>query len=205
MTTKSPRPALPTGLRMAIDYGPLALFFLVNFLTPGTAHTRVIAATATFMAATVVAMIVSKVKTGRIAPMLWMSGGLVLVFGGLTIYFNDDTFLKMKPTLVYAMFASILAFGLLTDRPLLKSLLESTYPGLSADGWRKLTRNWALFFVFMACLNEAVWRNSSWNFWVGFKLWGAVPMTLIFAMANVPMLMRHGLKIGTDTDVPPAG
>ncbi|KQM65677.1 septation protein A [Sphingomonas sp. Leaf17] len=203
MTTKTSAP-LPTGLRMAIDYGPLVLFFAVNFLAPGTTHTRVIAATATFMAATLVAMIVSKVKAGHIAPMLWMSGGLVLVFGGLTIYFNDDTFLKMKPTLVYAMFASILGFGLLTGRPLLKSLLESTYPGLSAHGWRKLTRNWALFFVFMACLNEIVWRNSSWNFWVGFKLWGAVPMTLIFAMANVPMLMRHGLKVGTDTDIPPA-
>ena len=205
MTTKSPQTALPTGLRMAIDYGPLVLFFAVNFLTPGDAHTRVIAATATFMAATLVAMIVSKVKAGYVSPMLWMSGGLVLVFGGLTIYFNDETFLKMKPTIVYAMFASILTFGLVTDRPLLQSLLGSAYPGLSQEGWRKLTRNWALFFVFMACLNEAVWRNSSWNFWVGFKLWGAIPLTLLFAFVNVPMLMKHGLKTGADTDVPPAG
>ena len=213
MTTKTSRPPLPTGLRMAIDYGPLVLFFAVNFLTPGPPQTRVIAATVTFMVATLVAMIASKIKAGHISPMLWMSGGLVLVFGGLTIYFNDETFLKIKPTIVYGMFASILTFGLLTGRPLLQSLLESAYPGLTPDGWRKLTRNWALFFVFMAALNEFVWRytasiwtpKQSWDFWVGFKLWGAIPLTLLFAFANVPMLMKHGLKTGADADVPPAG
>jgi intracellular septation protein len=199
------RPAPSTGLRMAIDYGPLAIFFAVNFLTPGPALARVLAATGAFMVATIVAMIVSRVKTGHISAMLWMSGALVLVFGGLTLYFHDETFLKMKPTIVYAMFAAILAFGLATGRPLLQGLLGAAYPGLSGEGWRKLTRNWALFFLFMAVLNEIVWRSTTWDVWVSFKLWGAVPMTLVFAMANVPMLMRHGLKLGEDAPPVPPG
>jgi len=194
------------GLRIAIDYGPLAIFFAVNFLTPGPALARVLAATGAFMVATVIAMIVSRVKTGHISAMLWLSGALVLVFGGLTLYFHDETFLKMKPTIVYAMFAAILTFGLVTRRPLLESLLGSAYPGLSAEGWRKLTRNWIGFFVFMAVLNEAVWRSTSWDVWVAFKLWGAIPLTLIFAMANVPMLMRHGLETkDVPETVPPEG
>ena len=202
--TKSP---LPPGLRMAIDYGPLAIFFAVNSLTPGAPIARVVAATTAFIIATIVAMIVSKVKSGHISPMLWMSGALIIVFGGLTIYFHDQRFIQMKPTIIYAMFAAILTFGLVTGRPLLQSLLGTAYPGLSADGWRKLTRNWAVFFVFMAVLNEAVWRNSTWDFWVGFKLWGAIPLTLIFAFANIPMLLKHGLQTGDKavTDLPPEG
>jgi intracellular septation protein len=99
----------------------------------------------------------------------------------------------MKPTIYYALVAALLGFGLATDRPLLQRVLGSAYPGLSQEGWRKLTRNWALFFGFMAALNEAVWRNSSTDFWIGFKLWGAIPLTFLFAALNVPMLLRHGL------------
>ncbi len=202
MTTKS----LSPGLRMAIDYGPLSVFFAVNFATPGLPIVRVVAATTAFVIATIAAMIVSKVKAGQISPMLWMSGALVVVFGGLTIYFHDERFIKMKPTIVYAMFSAILTFGLVTGRPLLQSLLETAYPGLTAEGWRKLTRNWAVFFAFMAVLNECVWRNTSWDFWVGFKLWGAIPLTLLFAFANIPMLLKHGLQTGDKpVDVPPAG
>ena len=211
-STKSP---LSPGLRMAIDYGPLAVFFAVNFLTPGAPIARVIAATTAFIIATVAAMIVSKVKAGHISPMLWMSGALIIVFGGLTIYFHDQRFIQMKPTIIYTMFAAILLFGLLTGRPLLQSLLESAYPGLTAQGWHKLTRNWVVFFVFMALLNEFVWRytlaawgkDAGWNFWVGFKLWGAIPLTLIFAFANIPMLLKHGLQTGDKavTDLPPEG
>jgi len=136
--------------------------------------------------------------------MLWLSAGLVIVFGALTLYFRDDTFIKMKPTIVYAMFSAILTFGLLTGRPLLQQMLETAYPGLSATGWRKLTINWAAFFACMAVLNEVVWRHSTWDFWVGFKLWGAVPLTLIFAGANIPMLLRHGLQLEKDAPLPPA-
>src|SRR3546814_4543878 len=126
--------------------------------------------------------------------MLWISGALVLVFGGLTFYFHDPKFIQVKPTILYAMFAGSLGFGLVTGRPLLEALLGSAYPGLNALGWRKLTRNWAVFFAAMALLNEIVWRSTNWDFWVGFKLWGALPLTFLFALANVPMLMRHGLR-----------
>ncbi|OYY90599.1 MAG: intracellular septation protein A [Sphingomonas sp. 28-66-16] len=194
---------------MAIDFGPLIVFFGVNFLVGGAQISRVLAATAAFMVATAVAMAVSRWKTGHISAMLWMSGVLVLVFGSLTIYFHNETFIKIKPTLIYLMFASVLVFGLVTGRPLLQSVLETAYPGLSAKGWRQLTINWAVFFVVQAILNEAVWRNSSWDFWVAYKLWGVIPMTLIFAVANMPMLMRHGLQTEgdpvADVPIPPEG
>jgi len=196
-----PKPA--PALRMAVDYGPLVVFFLVNFMTPGLTIVRVITATIAFMVATVIALLVSKLKLGSISPMLWMTSVLVLVFGGLTIYFHDERFIKMKPTFVYAMFAGVLTFGLATGRPLLQSLLESAYPGLTPKGWRQLTINWAIFFAFMAVLNESVWRNTTTDFWVAFKLWGAIPLTLIFAFANIPMLMKNGLQLGSDLPVPP--
>ncbi|HEX8388290.1 MAG TPA: inner membrane-spanning protein YciB [Sphingomonas sp.] len=205
---------------MFVDYAPLIVFFTANFLIPASVSMRLVAATtgflsdmdrvaalviarvvvatAAFVVATVAAMALSFARTGRISPMLWLSGGLVVVFGGLTLYFNDPRFIQMKPTIVYAAFAAVLAFGLLTGRPLLEGLLGSAYPGLSADGWRKLTRNWAVFFVAMAALNELVWRTMGWDFWVSYKLWGAIPLTLLFAMANVPMLMRHGLQVAGD-------
>lgn len=194
---------LSPGLRMAVDFGPLAVFFLANMLAPNPKLLKVLTATTAFMIATGVAMIVSRVKAGRISPMLWITGVLVLFFGGLTLWFRDDTFIKMKPTIVYTMFAVILGFGLATGRPLLRMLLESAYPGLNETGWRKLTVNWVGFFAFMAVLNEAVWRTQSWDFWVGFKLWGAVPLTLLFAILNIPMLLRHGLNDGKDAPIPP--
>ncbi|KQM98391.1 septation protein A [Sphingomonas sp. Leaf25] len=196
---------------MALDYGPLGVFFVANLLAsklslPDMVDSlaQVIIASIAFMIASLVSIIVSKWKTGHVSPMLWLSAGLVIVFGALTLYFRDDTFLKMKPTIVYAMFASILTFGVVTGRPLLQQMLETAYPGLSATGWRKLTVNWAGFFAFMAVLNEVVWRHSSWDFWVGFKLWGAVPLTLLFAGANIPMLLRHGLQLEKDAPLPPA-
>jgi intracellular septation protein len=210
----SRQPASP-GLRMALDYGPLLVFFAVNFLMPGLPIVRVLAATGAFMAAMVVAVVVSWVKTRHVSPMLWLTAVLVIVFGGLTLYFHDQKFIQMKPTFVYAVFALVLGFGVISGRPLLKLLLGSAYPGLSAEGWRKLTRNWALFFVFMAALNETVWRTAdavmtpeaAWNAWVLFKFPGCVIITLVFAIANVPMLLKHGLAVEKDavTDIPPEG
>ena len=179
--------------RMALDFAPIVIFFVVNAVVSGPQIYRVIVATIAFMLATAAAMLISKIKLGRVSPMLWLSGALVFVFGGLTLYFRDENFIKMKPTIVYLMFSSILAFGLATGRPLLKLLLEAAYPGLNDIGWRKLTVNWAIFFAFMAVVNELVWRNSSWDFWVGFKLWGVMPATLLFAGINIPMLLKHGL------------
>ena len=179
--------------KLLIDLGPLLVFFLVNFLAPVPQVFKIFVATGAFMVAMVVAMIFSALRYGRISPLLWFSGVMVVVLGGLTIWLHKDWIIKMKPTFYYVLVSGLLWFGLATDRPLLQRVLGSTYPGLDERGWTKLTRNWAIFFAFMAVLNEAVWRNSSTNFWVSFKLWGAIPLTFLFAAANIPMLMRHGL------------
>ena len=157
--------------------------------------------TAIFIAAFVVALVVSFALTRTLSALQLFSGFLVIVMGGLTIWLHNETFIKIKPTIYYGIVAALLTFGLATGRPLLKSVLGSTYPGLDEDGWRKLTRNWAIFFAVMAVVNEAVWRNSTTDFWISFKLWGAIPATLLFAFANVPMLLRHGLALD---DKPPA-
>jgi intracellular septation protein len=181
------------GAKLIIDLGPLLVFFAVNFLAPVPAVARIFVATGAFMVAMIAAMLFSAIRYRRISPLLWFSGIMVVILGGLTIWLHDRTFIQMKPTVYYALVAGLLGFGLATGRPLLQQVLGSTYPGLDADGWRKLTRNWARFFAFMALLNEAVWRNTSWDFWIGFKLWGALPLTFLFAAANIPMLLRHGL------------
>jgi intracellular septation protein len=181
------------GAKLLIDLGPLLVFFLVNFLAPVPAVTKIFVATAAFMVAMVAAMLFSAIRYHRISPLLWFSGAMVVVLGGLTIWLHNESFIKMKPTLYYALVSGLLWFGLATDRPLLQRVLGSTYPGLDEDGWTKLTRNWAAFFMFMAVLNELVWRNSSTDFWIGFKIWGALPLTFLFAAANIPMLLRHGL------------
>jgi intracellular septation protein len=179
--------------KLLIDLGPLLVFFLVNFLAPGSPLIRAIEATIAFMIAMVVAMIFSALRYGRISPLLWCSGVMVLILGGLTIWLHKQWIIQMKPTFYYALVSGLLWFGLATDRPLLQRVLGSTYPGLDEDGWKKLTRNWAAFFAFMGVLNEVVWRNFSWDFWVAFKLWGAIPLTFLFAAANIPMLLKHGL------------
>jgi intracellular septation protein len=179
--------------QLLIDVGPLLVFFAVNFFAPVPAALKIFVATGAFMAAMVAAMIYSAIRFRHISPMLWFSGVLVVVMGGVTLWLHDETFIKMKPTLYYLFVSALLAFGLIADKPLLKRVLGSTYPGLDEEGWRKLTRNWAFFFGCMAILNEAVWRNSTTDFWIGFKLWGAIPLTFLFAAANIPMLLKHGL------------
>lgn len=191
MSEAKPEPT--GGGRLLIDLGPLLVFFMVNFLAPVPPAAKIFVATGAFMAAMIAAMLYSQIRFRTISPLLWFSGIMVVVMGGITIWLHDETFIKVKPTLYYLFVAAILGFGLLTGRPLLKAVLGSAYPGLDAEGWRKLTRNWAIFFAFMAAVNEAVWRNSSTDFWVGFKLWGAIPLTFLFAAANIPMLLRHGL------------
>ena len=180
--------------QLLIDVGPLLVFFAVNFFAPVPQALKIFVATGAFMAAMVAAMLYSALKFRHISPMLWFSGVLVVVMGGVTLWLHDETFIKMKPTFYYLFVAALLGFGLWADKPLLKRVLGSAYPGLDEAGWRKLTRNWAFFFVAMAALNEAVWRNASTDFWIGFKLWGAIPLTFLFAAANIPMLLRHGLN-----------
>ncbi|SDC28598.1 intracellular septation protein [Sphingomonas sp. YR710] len=198
-TAKEPGPLV----KLAIDLGPLLVYLLAYWFTK-----HVILSTAAFMGATALAILASKLLHGRISAMLWFSGVMVLVLGGLTVWFHDPRFIQMKPTIYYLMVSAILAFGMITDRPMLKMVLGQAYPGLSDIGWAKLTRNWALFFVAMAIANEAVWRSTSMDFWLGYKLWGAMPATLLFAIANIPMLMKHGLsaeKAEADPPLPPQG
>jgi intracellular septation protein len=183
--------------KLAIDLGPLIIFFAVN------AWLGIFAATGAFMAAIAAAMIVSKIKYRHISPMLWFSGVMVLVLGGITLWLHDETFIKIKPTIYYTTVAALLLFGLYTGRNLLKAVLGTAYPGLSERGWQLLTRNWAVFFLVMALLNEAVWRTTTTEFWIGFKLWGFLPATFIFALANVPMLMRHGMQLEKAKEEPP--
>jgi intracellular septation protein len=181
------------GTKLLIDLGPLLVFFLVNFFAPVPQVLKIFVATGAFMVAMIAAMLLSAIRYRTISPLLWFSGIMVVVLGGLTIWLHNEAFIKMKPTIYYALVSGLLWFGLATDRPLLQRVLGSTYPGLDAKGWSKLTRNWATFFIFMAILNEAVWRNTTTSFWIGFKIWGALPLTFLFALANVPMLIRHGL------------
>jgi intracellular septation protein len=186
------------GARLLIDLGPLLVFFAANYLTGD-----VIQATIAFMVAITAAVLVSKLKYGAVSPLLWFSAFMVLVLGGVTVWLNDETFIKIKPTIYYVLVSALLIFGLATGRNLLKMVLGAAYPGLSDEGWRNLTRNWALFFAAMALINELVWRTTSTDFWIGFKLWGALPATFLFALANVPMLMRHGMQLDERKPEPP--
>lgn len=189
------------GARLLIDLGPLAVFFAVNWLRD------IFTATVAFMIAISAAMLLSRVRYRHISPMLWFSGAMVLVLGGITVWLHDETFIKVKPTILYTAIASVLLFGLATGRNLLKVVLGTAYPGLSERGWVLLTRNWIGFFFAMALVNETVWRSTSTDFWVGFKLWFFLPATFLFALANVPMLMRHGLnadRAAADPPVPPS-
>jgi intracellular septation protein len=184
------RPEPAPLVRLALDLGPVAIYFLAYTLT----GKNIFVATGIFMAATATAMLVSQIRYGRISPMQWFSSAMVLVLGGLTIWLQQDWFIKVKPTLYYLMVSGVLWFGLATGKPTLRLALGSAYPGLDERGWVLLSRNWALFFIAMAVANECVWRTSSTDFWLGYKLWGAMPATLIFAAANVPMLLKHGLN-----------
>ena len=190
------------GATLLIDYGPLILFFLTNFLAPVPTVLRVFYATGVFMAAMIAAMLYSQIRYRHISPMLWFSGIMVVVFGGLTLWLHDERFIKVKPTIYYGAVAALLLFGLLTRRNLLKVVLGSAYPGLRERGWYLLTRNWVVFFLAMAGLNEAIWRTTSTEFWAGSKLWLFIPATFLFAAANVPMLLRHGLADEQPAELP---
>jgi intracellular septation protein len=203
VTAESEKREPSVGARLMIDLGPLLVFFLVNFFAPVPDFAKIFYATGAFMAAMIVAMMISYLRYRHISPLLWFSGIMVVILGGITIWLHNDTFIKMKPTVYYVLIASLLAFGLATGRNLLKMVLGAAYPGLSEEGWKLLTRNWAIFFLVMAVVNEAVWRNSSTSFWIGFKLWGFLPATFLFAIANVPMLMKHGMQLDQAKEEPP--
>lgn len=171
-------------LKLALDIGPLILFFAVN------ARFGIYTATAAFMAAVLIALAVSYALTRRLAIVPLVTAFIVLVFGGLTIALHNDLFIKLKPTIIYLLFAVTLLGGLLSGRPLLHIVFDSAFH-LTEEGWRKLTWRWAIFFFAMAALNEAVWRTQSTEFWLGFKAFGAIPLTVLFAALQVPLLNKY--------------
>jgi intracellular septation protein len=150
----------------------------------------IFAATGTFMVAVVIALAVSYVLIRRFPLMTVVSAIIVMVFGGLTIFLHDETFIKLKPTLIYLLFAGVLAGGLLLKKPLLSMVFDSVFH-LTEEGWRKLTIRWAAFFLVMAVLNEIVWRTQTTDFWVSFKLFGFMPLTFLFALAQFPLMRKH--------------
>ena len=183
--SKSEKPAAGNPLlKLVLDFAPLLLFFGANVVW------GIFAATAMFMAATVASLVSSRLLHGRFAPMPIVTGVFVLVFGSLTLYLQDETFIKIKPTIIYFLFAGILLAGLLVGRPLLKLLMGEVFD-LTDEGWRKLTYRWAGFFAALAVTNEVVWRSVSTDAWVSFKVFGLVPLTFLFAVLQVGLLQRH--------------
>ena len=174
----------PSWLRPVVDYGPLAAFFVVYWLAGLTA------ATVAIMVATAVALALAYGFERRLAPMPLVTAAIVGIFGGLTLWLHDDTFIKMKPTIVQLIFAAVLFGGLLVKRPLLKPLLGAAW-SLDDAGWNKLTLRFALFFLAMAALNEAVWRTQSTDFWVTFKVFGIMALTFVFVASQVFFMRAH--------------
>jgi intracellular septation protein len=174
-------------LKLLVEVGPLAVFFLTNYWAQD-----IYRATGAFMVATVISLIASRVLFGRIPVMPLVSGVFVVVFGGLTLWLQDEHFIKMKPTLVNALFASTLFVGLLAGQSLLRFLFGDVFR-LTEEGWRKLTLRWACFFVFLAVLNEIVWRTVSTDAWVNFKVFAIMPLTMAFAVSQVGLLRAYEL------------
>jgi intracellular septation protein len=189
VTPTAPRHINPL-LKLALELGPLAVFFLSN------GRAGLFAATALFMGATAISLIVSWILIRRVPTMPLVTGVVVLVFGGLTLYLHDELFIKLKPTIVNTLFAVVLLGGLFFGKSFLAVVFDSAF-NLTEEGWRKLTFRWGLFFVFLAILNEIIWRNFSTDFWVGFKVWGVFPLTFIFAASQFPLLQRHAAPEGT--------
>ena len=187
------------GWSLAIDYGPLLVFFAAYKIS------GVFAGTAAFMVAIAVAVGVSLWRLGRVSPMLWLSAILVVGFGSLTLYFNDERFIQHKPTVIYALLGLLLAGGLMVGKPLLKTVLEAGYDGLSDRGWTILSRNWAAFFIVMAALNEVMVATLSFDTWLTVKVWGLTLLSFAFALANTPVLLKHGMGDEDPAVVPPQG
>jgi intracellular septation protein len=184
-TKPTETPALGAQLiKLLVEVGPLAVFFVVN------ARAGIFWGTGTFMVATIASLIASRIFYGRIAVMPLVTGVCVMVFGGLTLWLHDDHFIKIKPTIVNGLFAAVLFAGLLWGQSFLKVVFGEVF-NLTEEGWRKLTMRWACFFVFLAVLNEVVWRSVSTDTWVSFKVFGIMPLTMAFAVAQIGLLRRY--------------
>jgi intracellular septation protein len=185
-------------LKFALELGPLALFFgaySLGYKEPifGVPMTPLLVATGVMMISVLITLGVSYALLRRIPIMPLVTAIIVVIFGSLSFYFHDDTFIKMKPTALYVMFGGALLGGLAFNRPLLPVLFDGAL-NVTAEGWRKLTWRWAFFFLALAILNEIVWRNFSPGFWVAFKTFGIMPLTILFALSQAPLVMRYEAK-----------
>lgn len=174
-------------IRLARDLGPLIVFFAAYEFF------GIFVATGCFMVAVLVALAAGYLYEKRLAPMPLLTAALVLIFGGLTLYLRNDIFIKMKPTVLYALFGVLLLGGLAFNQLLIKHVFSDAFD-LNEEGWRRLTWRWGVFFVGLAVLNEIVWRNFSTSIWVNFKVWGIIPLIFLFAVAQTPLLMKHGVE-----------
>jgi intracellular septation protein len=181
------RKELQPLLKLALELGPLGVFFFAN------ARFGIFTATGAFMVAIAVSLGLSWLLTRRLAVMPVITGVVVLVFGTLTLLLEDETFIKLKPTIVNTLFGLVLLGGLAFGRSLLGYIFDSVFK-LDEEGWRKLTFRWGLFFFALAVLNEIIWRNFSTDFWVSFKVFGIMPITLLFTITQMPLIMRHSLE-----------
>lgn len=181
------KPAQAPLVKLALDLGPLIVFFTV-FQFSG-----IFAATAAFMVAVLVALALGYLRERTLSPMPIFTAVLVMVFGGLTLYLKNDVFIKMKLTVYYAICGALLLGGLGFNRLFIKSVFGQAFD-LDETGWRKLTWRWGLFALCIAALNEAVWRNFSTSIWVDFKLWGTMPLTFLFALAQTPLILKHDIS-----------
>lgn len=186
MNTHSKRPE-KAWVKPASDYGPIIVFFAAYQIWD------LMTATAALMGATAIALALSLAINRRVPLMPLITAGVVGVFGALTLIFNDDTFIKIKPTIVQTLIAAILLGGLLFGKTLLKPVMGSAWP-MDDAGWRILTRNFGLFFLAMAVLNEAVWRTQTEQFWVNFKVFGLMALTFAFSLTQIPVLNRHRIE-----------
>ncbi|MXP43926.1 inner membrane-spanning protein YciB [Allopontixanthobacter sediminis] len=186
-------------LNVLVDYGPLLVFLGVYLWSKPDGENlagqiaATIKGTAAFMVAAIIALAVSKWRLGKVSPMLWLSTGLIIVFGGITIYSGDQRWIQAKPTVVYVVFGAALLIGWWMGRAVLKILLEAAFEGLSDEGWLVLSRNWGLFFLFLAVLNESIVAFASFESWLWAKFWVFMPLTFLFTFSQVPMLLRNGL------------
>ena len=183
MDKKVPHPLF----KLATELGPLLIFFFVN------SKANLFVATGAFMVAVVIAMAASYIVTKHVPVMAIVTAGVVIVFGTLTLILHDETFIKMKPTIVYTLFAAALGGGLLFNRSFIAIMFDQMF-NLTPHGWRLLTMRWALWFLAMAVLNEVIWRTQSTDFWVAFKVFGMVPLTMVFAISQMPLIKRYHLE-----------
>lgn len=201
----APPPAKHGALNFAIDFGPLLIFFLTFKLTSGgegafAATAAAIKGTVAFMVAIVVAMIVSKWKLGKISPMLWLSSILVIGFGALTVYFHDESFIVLKPTIIYGAFAALLLGGYFAGKPMLKYLLQSALDGITERGWMLLSRNWGLFFAALGIANHVMYeliqaKQMSFDLWLTIKVWGITALSFLFTLTQLPVMLKNGLAM----------